>query len=252
MSPETRNTVLQGIKEAKQGQFAVAPDLEADMSQHSARTFRPVRTLSPAMRRVVTGLIVVLVASWLLVMALMLSGCGKKFTPAPSTQPITRAIEAAKVNLGKVTPADKQSAEHKANTAANLNTATDESQKLDRANARLIAERDEAVAAKDRAEAKYKADLADSEERHKKKLAAAKIESDERWQKEHDANVWIGWRTRAIMWAIVAGYFVTGALSVAAIIFSGGTGPLFLIGKFLLNVLPCSNLFAWGAKTWGR
>jgi hypothetical protein len=106
MSPETRNTVLQGIEEARQGQFAVAPDLEADlsMSQRSARTFRPVRTLSPAMRRVVTGLIVVLVASWLLVMALMLSGCGKKFTAVPSTQPITRAAETIKVEVVAAEP----------------------------------------------------------------------------------------------------------------------------------------------------
>jgi ABC-type multidrug transport system fused ATPase/permease subunit len=246
MSPETRNTVLQGIEEARQGQFAVAPDLEADlsMSQRSARTFRPVRTLSPAMRRVVTGLIVVLVASWLLVMALMLSGCGKKFTAVPSTQPITRAIEAAKSNLNKVAPADKQSAEHKANTAANLNTATDESQKLDRANARLIQERDEAVATKDRAEAKYKADLAEAKERHERRQAEIRADYDGRW--------YVIWGKRVQRWLtyLILAYIAAGVGSVAAIIWGGPAG--LLIGKTVLSLIPGANLFSWAANKWGQ
>jgi hypothetical protein len=214
MSPETRNTVLQGIEEARQRQFAVAPDLEADlaMSQRTTRTaeLRLVsshlagRTMTLNYHKVsgVLGLIssILLYLLCLLIALLPHAGCGKKFTAVPSTQPITRAAEIIKVEVVAAEPFT--AAEGRGHIRAAVRAAdvvVDESQKLDRANARLITERDEAVAAKDRAEAKSQTDLAD-----------AKIESDKRWQKEHDDHKWIGWALRTWLW--IGGFTAGGGV----------------------------------------
>jgi hypothetical protein len=160
----------------------------------------------------------------LVIAAAILAGCSTTTgpTPNPVAAPAQAAIassEAAKVAIRAAVP--ETSPKGKVSLAV----------AVEHTDAAIAAGKQAVEAAKDQGQDLSKAQQALQDERTAREQD--KIAAQERWQKEHDASEWIGWRIRAI-----AAYFLgTLAGLVILTVITGVAGTIFPAVWPLLSVV---------------